>query len=216
MKNIILEGDKYYERNKENQAAGFENDLFQQHLYSLPLQNANVLDIGCATGFRLNDLAKRGAQCFGIDPSAKAIEDGKNLYPDIELTQGTAHTLPYADNQFDIVFVNFVLYSVPRELLFRTISEMDRVLKDGGRLIIADFFPDTPHRRPDRHADGEYTYKHKFWQMFIASDLYTEIARVTYEFRSSQKNDALKGGDNDCILVDMQKSLEENYPVRNL
>lgn len=215
MKDIATEGDKYYERNRDAQN-NFSTDLMQEHLRTLVGPGMKVLDVGCGTGYRLPDLKKRGAECVGVDPAPIAIQNGKKQFPDITLIESVAHTLPFPDQTFDLVFMNVVLYTIPRQFLLRTVAEMDRVLKDGGRLVVADFFPDTPHRRTDRHTEGYFNYKQRFWEMFTASNLYTTVNEIKYVFGSSVKNDSLTGGDNDCIIVDMQKNLEGNYPLRDL
>ena len=54
----------------------------------------------------------------------------------IELLEADAQDLPFADDSFDTVVCTYALCSVPDEAL--AISEMRRVLKDGGRLILVD------------------------------------------------------------------------------
>jgi ubiquinone/menaquinone biosynthesis C-methylase UbiE len=190
--------------------------MFQEHLRSVVSKGNKVLEVGCLTGYRLNDIAKSGAECFGIDPSHLAIQQGRARYPDIHLTEGVGQALPYADNEFDVVYMNFVLYCVPRQFLLRTMSEVDRVLKDGGRIIIADFYPDAPHKRPDQHAPGEFSYKQNFWEVYTSSNLYRVVKMFKYAFKSNVTDDSLTGGDDDCITVDMQKNLEDYYPTKDL
>ena len=216
-RDIPKESDKYFLRNKHDQES-FTTDIFHDHLMPLVSKGMKILEVGCMNGYRLHDLTvKKGAECYGIDPSHLAIEDGKKLFPVIHLAEGPSHQLPYTDAEFDIVYMNFVLYCVPRHYVLRTLSEMDRVLKDGGQLIMADFFPDAPHRRPDKHAEGQFSYKFNFWEPFIATNMYKEVARKTYGFRLDKTADPSRtGGDDDCILVDMQKSLEGFFPIRNL
>ena len=54
----------------------------------------------------------------------------------VELEEGDAQDLPFADETFDTVVCTYSLCNVPDEA--RTVSEMKRVLKPGGRLILVD------------------------------------------------------------------------------
>lgn len=216
MKDITKEADKYFNRNKHDQEI-FQTDVFREYFLPLVKPGMKILEVGCMNGYRLHEYATtKGAECYGVDPSHLAIEDGKMLFPEVHLTESPSHILPYPDNTFDVVYMTFVLYCVPRQFVYRTVAEMDRVLKDGGRLIMADFFPDEPHKRPDKHAEGEYTYKFKFWELFTSSNMYKEVAHRKYGFRHEVVDESRTGGDNDSILVDMQKSLEGYFPIRDI
>ena len=68
---------------------------------------------------------------FG-DPEARGKELGRSL----RLTEGDAQDLPFADGSFDTVVCTYALCSVPDDAA--AISEMHRVLKPGGRLILVD------------------------------------------------------------------------------
>jgi ubiquinone/menaquinone biosynthesis C-methylase UbiE len=54
----------------------------------------------------------------------------------IRLIEGDAQDLPFADHSFDSVVCTYALCSVPDDA--RAISEVDRVLRPGGRLILVD------------------------------------------------------------------------------
>ena len=59
------------------------------------------------------------------------------------------------DNQyFNVVILGFCLYMVDRELLFKTISEVDRTLKQGGYLVIADCETPFPVKLKYEHVEG--------------------------------------------------------------
>ncbi len=87
------------------------------------------------------------------------------------------------EERFDLVVVNFVLHWVDRSTLARSISEIDRVVTDGGHLILGDFLPDSPLRRSYRHRKDErvYTYKQDYARIFEALCTYKELARMTYD-----------------------------------
>jgi ubiquinone/menaquinone biosynthesis C-methylase UbiE len=54
----------------------------------------------------------------------------------VRLIEGDAQDLPFADGSFHTVVCTYALCSVPDDA--GAISEMDRVLKPGGRLILLD------------------------------------------------------------------------------
>lgn len=103
-----------------------------------------VLDLGCGNGNLTSLLAKRHrAEYFGLDLSENMIEEAKErLGVQAVLTVGDAEALPYEADFFDLLLCNasFHHYPNPRKAL----SEMRRVLKPGGILILGD--PTLPSR----------------------------------------------------------------------
>ncbi|MBU2264793.1 class I SAM-dependent methyltransferase [Patescibacteria group bacterium] len=183
------EGDNWFVRNnKKIGAVKISQDLplFLMEKYSL--QPKKILEIGCSNGWRLNEINKRyHSRCFGIEPSLRAISDGRKKYKKILFKRGLVHNLPLNDkNKFDLIIVNFVLHWVSRELLFKAIAEIDRVLVKGGHLIIGDFLPDYPvsnfyHHLPDKVV---YTYKLDYAHLFLDSAFYRIVAQLTFDHKS--------------------------------
>lgn len=98
----------------------------------------NVLDVGCGNGYVLSRYARHGAVVSGVDLTGMAIDLSRKRFA-VDNLQGTftqvdGNTLPFADASFDIVCSMGVLHHVadPRPM----VSEIYRVLKPGGRLII--------------------------------------------------------------------------------
>ena len=129
-KDIFLtsEGDEWFLRNKEK----YNHTKNQESLLIKSLQNieaapTTILEIGCSNGIRLNDLRNTfGAACYGIEPSALAIEEGKISFPSLTLQVGTADSLPFADTTFDLIVFGFCLYLCDRKDLFKIAAEADR------------------------------------------------------------------------------------------
>lgn len=96
----------------------------------------SILDVGCASGWFLNEISKRypNAQCTGIDVYNKAIFYGKKKYKNLHLFQADAHNIPYPDNSFNVVICTEVLEHVsnPEKVL----QEIKRVLKRDGIAIV--------------------------------------------------------------------------------
>jgi 23S rRNA (guanine745-N1)-methyltransferase len=89
-----------------------------------------MLDAGCGDGFYLGTLASRtGFDAHGVDISIPAVEAAARRYPECEWIVANADRfVPYADNSFSIVL------SITARM---NSGEFRRVLRDGGRLLVA-------------------------------------------------------------------------------
>src|SRR6516164_4901012 len=160
-KDIFLagEGDAWFERNRGLLNDDNQVDPVLQCLAEMRPYPDRVLEVGCSNGWGLNKIHAAGASiCSGIDPSRRAIELGKQLYSKIELSVGTADKLPDGE-VFDVVIYGFCLYLCDPADHFRILAEGDRVLRDGGALLIYDFDPSVPYRNEYVHRPGVFSYK---------------------------------------------------------
>jgi ubiquinone/menaquinone biosynthesis C-methylase UbiE len=96
----------------------------------------DVVDIGCGEGRFCRMLAERGAQVSGIDPTDSFVEMAKAKHSDGDYRIGFAETLPYPDQAFDLAISYLVLLDV--EDYRAAIAEMVRVLKPGGKAVVAN------------------------------------------------------------------------------
>ena len=95
-----------------------------------------VLDVGCGEGRFCRLLASRDVKTTGIDPTAALIEAARQRHPGGDYLVGRAEELPFADATFDLVISYLSLVDV--EAVSTAISEMNRVLAPGGKLLIAN------------------------------------------------------------------------------
>ena len=97
-----------------------------------------VLDVACGTGILAREILRRvgpGGHVAGIDPVLGMIEVAKQNAPAIEWHEGTAESLPFADESFNVVVSQFgLMFFTDRT---RAIQEMLRVLTSGGRCAVA-------------------------------------------------------------------------------
>jgi SAM-dependent methyltransferase len=110
-----------------------------------PRPGETVLDLGCGAGTDLLIAARRvgtGGRVIGIDGSpsmcrcAEMAARAAGLADRIEVREGRLDVLPVPDGSVDCVIGNGILGSSQRrERIFR---EVRRVLKEGGRLYLAD------------------------------------------------------------------------------
>jgi SAM-dependent methyltransferase len=90
-----------------------------------------VLDVATGPGFIAGAAAARGADVVGLDFSSAMIAAAARRYPDITFREGTAEALPFDENTFDAVVMNFGLLHLARPEA--AITEAHRVLRAGGR-----------------------------------------------------------------------------------
>jgi ubiquinone/menaquinone biosynthesis C-methylase UbiE len=117
----------------------------------------HVLDVGCGPGRLARVFAERVAptgSVTGIDPSQQMInrataQAGKHGVP-VRFQVGYAQSLPFPDAMFDAVACTLALHHVAEDDQQTAVAEMYRVLKPGGRLLIAEFQkgPGLRHPRP--------------------------------------------------------------------
>lgn len=95
-----------------------------------------ILDAGCGDGRMAYELLKKGAQVWGIDYSRRAISFAKILVPEVNFEVGDIKKLPFEKNFFDkIVLIEVLEHILPSEIPL-VLSELKRVLKEKGELII--------------------------------------------------------------------------------
>ena len=71
-----------------------------------------VLDVACGPGYVSAAAKQLGAVPTGIDFSEKMVAIATRMFPEIRFTQGDAHDLPFKDDSFDRVLMNFGLLHV--------------------------------------------------------------------------------------------------------
>jgi demethylmenaquinone methyltransferase / 2-methoxy-6-polyprenyl-1,4-benzoquinol methylase len=102
-----------------------------------PQPGEKVLDIAAGTGTSSQAIAKKGAEVTALDLSAGMIKVGRERHPDITFVEGDAEHLPFDDDTFDAVTISFGLRNVNDPM--QALTEMVRVLKPGGRVVICEF-----------------------------------------------------------------------------
>lgn len=98
----------------------------------------HVLDFGCGSGYMTVEMAKLAANATGIDvnPYVSTIRIPESLRGRLEYVQTSGARLPFADSSFDRILASEVLPMIPDPAPF--LAEIKRVLKTGGRLVVAN------------------------------------------------------------------------------
>lgn len=100
-----------------------------------------ILEIGCGTGRCLVELARSvgpKGKVLGIDISQNMLDETQKLFTQesVELHCCDAARLPFADGTLDGIFTSFTLELFDTPALPEVLSEWQRVLKQGGRLVV--------------------------------------------------------------------------------
>lgn len=99
--------------------------------------HGSVLDVGCGNGRFLKQLSERCAiDGYGVDIAEKMVENARKNCPGMTFEVSGCECTPFPDVKFDIVTVCVALHHFPNLGAFA--KEMNRVLKSGGRVYIAD------------------------------------------------------------------------------
>jgi ubiquinone/menaquinone biosynthesis C-methylase UbiE len=91
------------------------------------------------------------------------------------------------DQKYITFIVGFVFYVIDRELLFQSIAEIDRVLKNGGFVVIIDFFSEKTLKNNYAHISEfqAYAFKQQYEDIFTSSHLYQLMDKTTLNHESS-------------------------------
>lgn len=148
-----------------------------------------VIDVGCGTGFLTPQAALQiqgKGRLIGVDLSPSMLEKAKDnvsklAFPrSVEFRVGDAENIPVQDDFADAVVGNMILHHCPRPK--RAISEMTRILKEGGRLAVADLEKHNERwlrkEMADRWLGFDLTKVEKWFEDAGLDDVKVELART--------------------------------------
>jgi len=114
----------------------FDRELLDQFAESVRGQG-QVCDIGCGPGQIGRYLHDRGVSISGIDLSQEMIRHARVLNPDINFEQDDMLNLDLQEASLAGIVCFYAIIHIGREDLMRALSEMYRVIKPGGKLLIS-------------------------------------------------------------------------------
>ncbi|WP_036049123.1 class I SAM-dependent methyltransferase [Bradyrhizobium sp. Tv2a-2] len=124
------------------------NDLLRtvSSRFASPSQ-LNLLDVGCGIGNYHPFLTPVVGAVSGVDVSRACIEKAQQRNPEVSYSVYDGDRLPYPDGQFDVTFCVCVLHHVPPDRWAQFVSEMRRVTRAGGLIIVYEHNPRHPLTR---------------------------------------------------------------------
>jgi ubiquinone/menaquinone biosynthesis C-methylase UbiE len=185
------EGDSWFLRNRHS--LGSKVDPLISYFRQVGRNLGAVAEVGCANGWRLAEMSKIGLcslnNCYGIDPSAAAIDNGKTNWPEMNLTIGSADCIPFDAGSIDTLIFGFCLYLVDPDDLFKVAYEANRVLSVGGRIVIYDFMSSGYYKNNYSHRDGLFSHKMDFSKMVSWHPNYVLEAALSISHSSPEKHE---------------------------
>jgi len=132
---------------------------------------SNILDAGCGIGDNIFEMYDGENIYQGVDYSEANIKVARGRLPkEVKLQQGSITDLEFGDKQFDYVTCIEVLEHIPDQ--FQALRELNRVLKDDGRLVLSV---------PFRHWFKSYYSKMGHIRHYTQSDLSNVLKEAGFD-----------------------------------
>jgi ubiquinone/menaquinone biosynthesis C-methylase UbiE len=107
-----------------------------------------ALDVGCGTGALAARLAGAGYDVTGLDPSEGMLRVLERRTSSVRAIKGSATSIPFDEGSFDLVLSVAVMHHIAAAAdVRRTLAEMVRVTRPGGRVLVWDHNPRNPYWR---------------------------------------------------------------------
>jgi len=132
--------------------------------------NDSVLDVGCAKGFMLHDMARLipGITVKGIDISEYAIKNAiEDMRPHVQVAD--AGNLPFPDKSFDVVISITTVHNLDRPDVIRALREIERVARHGSFITV------------DAYRDEEEKQRMFAWNLTAKTILHVEEWKALFE-----------------------------------
>lgn len=97
-----------------------------------------ILDIGIGTGNLAAQFLRRGLHVIGIDPSKAMRKACRKKYPELKVKAGDFLHIPLPPKSVDAIVSSYAFHHLTPAQKEKSVHEMKRVLRDNGRIVIAD------------------------------------------------------------------------------
>ncbi len=202
-------------------------EQIEQDLY--PLNKKQILVLCCGFGeliFRLDKKMSKKGKIVGLERSRKALQQAKTLAAEhqsraqIIFQSITENKLPFANHTFDALVSEFIIYPTPLPTEIGQ-SEMARVVKPGGSILITDVLRTQPMskkeiqalKRIDIHYLCDATFS-DFQNWMTAAGLtnitildFTPLLRSIWRQRAAKKTDTTQQAGYNLLFQDKKLKL---------
>jgi demethylmenaquinone methyltransferase/2-methoxy-6-polyprenyl-1,4-benzoquinol methylase len=169
-----------------------------------PRSGQSILDMAAGTGSSTVAFARPGVRLVAGDFSEGMLAEGRKRHPEIEFVFADATKLPFKAKEFDATTISFGLRNVVD--VEAALSEMFRVTKPGGRIVICEFSKVTsPLLRP-------------FYNFYLRRVLpaFSSLASKTPEAYAYLSESIDAWPDQRTLAAKIEKAGYENVTFRNL
>lgn len=164
MSDVIMTGERYIPESNDLELE--IEHLERYYTASRYVEGKIVLDAACGEGYGSHILAQTAKSVIGVDLDIDAVTNAQKKYSDLnnlQYVQGSIEKLDFIeDNTIDVVVSFETIEHVPEDIQRKFISEIYRVLKKDGILIMS-----SPNKK-------EYTDRYNFHNKFHVHELYVE------------------------------------------
>ena len=126
----------YFQNNPDVGNLAFNAELRYQYLADRIQNGMNVLDIGVGRGGLERLLVSKGVNVYCLDPNKESID---YLRAEFDLGDrarvGFSQEIPFENERFDVVIMSEVLEHLSDKKFEKTLEEVCRVLRPGGKFI---------------------------------------------------------------------------------
>ena len=103
------------------------------------IEGSTVLDVATGPGIVARAAVDRGAKATGVDFSESVVQLARQACPAVDFQHADAEALPFAEDNFDAVVINFGMLHFPDPE--KALAEAHRVLRPSGRLGFTNWVP---------------------------------------------------------------------------
>ncbi|MBD2314923.1 class I SAM-dependent methyltransferase [Desertifilum sp. FACHB-1129] len=125
-------------------SVGGERRFRQLALKNLDLQpQTQILDLCCGSGQTTQFLVEYSQQVTGLDASPLSLKRAQRNVPQASYVESFAESMPFEDNQFDVVHTSVAMHEMTPHQLQQILPEVYRVLRPGGTFALIDLHSPT-------------------------------------------------------------------------
>jgi ArsR family transcriptional regulator len=120
----------------------FGDEFFLWAVLALIDSTLTVGDLGCGTGQLTETVAPYVRRVISVDGSRDMLEAARQRLSsatNVDLRRGELESLPIESGELDVAMLSLVLHYSPEPP--RALSEVGRVIRQGGRILVVDMLP---------------------------------------------------------------------------